>query len=325
MESLNKLRPFFIYQILNENTDENHTMTIAEILRILKEKHGIKSYRATVKEDIDLLIGAGCDIEFIKSSQNRYHVVSRDFDVAELKVLIDAVESSKFITKEKSLDLASKLSRLAGPFMAETLKRNIEVEHRVKSENEQIYYIVDAINDAINSGRQISFQYFRYNEKKDRELRHDGCFYKLSPYKLVWNGDYYYVVGYSEKHGCISSFRVDRVAAQPEILSDPALPMPEGFDMDRHLNSMFRMFSTDRKKVELICANDVMDSVIDRFGEDVKTRKADAEHFKATVEIAVNNVFFGWVFGFAGKVKISGPKAVREEYRKMVMEAAEGV
>ena len=321
MENLTKLRPYLVLQILNENTDENHTMTIAEILKILEDKYGIKSYRATIKEDIELLQAAGCEIEFIKSSQNHYNIIRRDFDIAELKVLIDAVESAKFITKEKSLELVSKLSKLAGPFEADSLKRNIEVERRIKGENGQIYYIVDAINEAINSGRQISFQYFRYNVKKERKPRHDGDYYRLSPYRLVWNGDYYYVVGYSEKHGKVVSFRGDRIVATPEILEEAVHPSPEGFDLDKHLNTMFRMFSTDRKAVELICSNDVMDSIIDRFGEDVQTYAYDMENFRAEVEIAVNSVFYSWVFGFGGKVKIKSPKDVKEQYRKMIENA----
>lgn len=322
MHKLTNLRAYLVLQILNENTDENHSLTIAQILRILDEKYGIKSYRTTIAEDIEMLQAAGCDIEKIKSSQNQYHIVSRDFDIAELKILIDAVESSKFITKDKSRELVSKLSRLAGPYAGEKLKRNIDVERRMKSGNEQIYYIVDAINDAINAGKQISFKYFRYDEEKNRRLRHEGAAYYLSPYRLVWNGDYYYVVGYSEKHDGIVSFRVDRIASQPEILERATLPAPENFDLDRHLNSMFRMFSTERETVELFCDNAVMDSLIDRFGEEVKTEAFDAEHFRAEVEIAVNNVFFSWVFGFEGKVRILSPEAVKENYKQMIMNAA---
>lgn len=156
-----------------------------------------------------MLKEAGVDIELVKSSQNKYHIVSRDFDIAELKILIDAVESSKFITKVKSRQLAEKISRLAGPFAAKDLKRNIEVERRFKSDNEKTFYIVDAINDAINAGKQIRFQYFEYKIKKERKLRLDGYWYKLSLYRLAWNGDHYYVVGLNEKYHSVVSYRVD--------------------------------------------------------------------------------------------------------------------
>ena len=227
MDKSVKLRPLYVAQILLNYTDEEHLLTIAEILQKLHDKYGIDSYRATIKTDIEMLMEAGMDIEFIKSSQNHYHIVSRDFDVAELKILIDAVESAKFISKDKSQKLVEKISKLAGPFASEGLKRNIDVERRIKPGNEKLLFIVDSINDAINQGRQISFQYFQYNVKKERKPRFDGYWYKLSPYRLVWNGDYYYVVGYYEKYHEVVSYRVDRMVGRPEILEDDAIPLPK--------------------------------------------------------------------------------------------------
>lgn len=321
MKSPPKLRPFFVAQILYENTDENHLITIAEILQILHDKYSIDSYRATIKTDIEMLMESGLDIEFVKSSQNQYHIVSRDFDVAELKILIDAVESAKFITKRKSQELVEKISKLAGPYAAEELKRNIDVERRIKPGNEKLLFIVDAINDAINQGKQISFQYFQYNVKKERKPRFDGYWYKLSPYRLVWNGDYYYVVGYYEKYHEVVSYRVDRMVGRPEILEDDAIPLPKTFDLDKHLNSMFHMYSTERKHVELIVANECMDALIDKFGEDVETYAYDMDSFRAEVDVATNKIFYTWIVGFEGKVKILGPEDVREEYKQMVLNA----
>lgn len=322
MKSPPKLRPFYVAQILYENTDENHLITIAEILQILHDKYGIDSYRATIKTDIEMLMESGLDIEFVKSSQNQYHIVSRDFDVAELKILIDAVESAKFITKRKSQELVEKISKLAGPYAAEELKRNIDVERRIKPGNEKLLLIVDAINDAINQGKQISFQYFQYNVKKERKPRFDGYWYKLSPYRLVWNGDYYYVVGYYEKYHEVVSYRVDRMVGRPEILEDDAIPLPKTFDLDKHLNSMFHMYSTERKHVELVIANDCMDALIDKFGEDVETYAYDMDSFRAEMDVATNKIFYTWIVGFGGKVKILGPEDVREEYKQMVLSAA---
>ena len=316
-----RLRPLFVAQILYENTDENHTMTIAEILQHLHDERKIDAFRKTIKEDIDLLIKAGFDIEFIKSSQNKYHVLGRDFDVAELKVLIDAVESARFISKDKSGRLVEKISKLGGPYVADQLKRNIDVEHRIKQDNEQVFYIVDVINEAINAGKQIGFQYFQYNVKKERKPRYDGYWYKLSPYRLVWNGDYYYVVGYYEKYQQVVSFRIDRMIGHPDILDEDIIPMPKDFDLDQHLNTMFHMFNAERRKVELICDNDVMDAIIDKFGEDVETYAYDMNAFKAVVEIATSKVFYMWIFGFEGKVRIQGPEDVKEEYR-LILERA---
>ena len=323
--NITKLRPMFVLKILYEHSDENHCLSIAHILEYLKNEYGIESYRKTIKEDIDLLMEAGYDIEFIKSSQNQYHIVSRDFDVAEIKVLIDAVVSSKFINKSKSQDLAEKLSKLAGPFASKELTRNIDVERRVKGENRQLLLIVDTINTAINEKKKISFKYFSYNVRKEKKEKHSGEVYTVSPYRLVWNGDYYYVVGYSEKHDGIGSFRVDRISKTPNILEEKAVPAPRSFDINRFLNSMFRMYNGEIKEVELICDNSVMDAIIDRFGEDVKVYANDMESFRIVVKTAISHVFFSWVFGFGGKVKIKTPDDVKQEYACMVSQAAEAI
>lgn len=322
MDAPNKIRPLLVLRILFDHTDEDHCITIAQILQILKDEHGIESYRKTIKEDIDLLIDAGYDIEFIKSSQNQYHVVSRDFEVAELKILIDAVVSSKFISKAKSQELARKISKLAGPFAAKELVRNIDVERRVKGENKQLLLIIDTINTAINQKKKIAFKYFSYNVRKDKKEKHDGYVYTFSPYKLVWNGDYYYVVGFSDKYSDIGIFRVDRISKNPEILEDKAVPAPKTFDINAYLNSMFSMYSDAREQVELICDNDVMDSIIDRFGEDVRIYANNMDSFRIIVNTAVSHVFYSWVFGFGGKVKIKSPQKVKTNYAELVQKIA---
>ncbi len=321
MGNLTKLRQVFILKILCEHSDENHCMTIAQILQVLKDEYEINSYRKTIKEDIDLLINAGFDIEFVKSSQNQYHIVSRDFDVAELKVFIDAVVSSKFISRTKSQELAEKLSKLAGPYMSKELVRNIDVERRVKGENKQLLLIIDTINTAINQKRKIGFKYFTYNVRKEKKEKHNGYVYKFSPYKLVWNGDYYYVVGFSDKYNDIGSFRVDRISKMPEILEEQAIPIPRSFDINSYLNTMFHMYSGERKEVELVCDNSVMDSIIDRFGEDVKVYANDMDSFRIIVNTTVSHIFFSWVFGFGGKVKIKAPLDVRNGYVEMINKA----
>lgn len=323
MNSSSKLRQVYVLKILYEQTDETHCITIAQILQILKGKYGIESYRKTIKEDLDLLVDAGFDIEFIKSSQNQYHIISRDFDVAELKVLIDAVVSSKFINNTKSQALANKLSTLAGPYVAKELVRNIDVERRVKSDNKQLLLIVDTINTAINEKKKIAFRYFTYDVRKDKKEKHNGYIYKFSPYKLVWNGDYYYVVGFSDKYNDIGSFRVDRISRTPEILEDKAVPIPKSFDIGTYLNTMFRMYSGEHKEVELVCDNSVMDSIIDRFGVGVKVYANDMESFRIIVNVTVSHIFYSWVFGFGGKVKIKAPADVKAEYDDMLRVALE--
>ncbi|MGX8710391.1 MAG: helix-turn-helix transcriptional regulator [bacterium] len=325
MESQTKLRQVFILKTLYDHTDENHCMTISQILQFLKDEYNIESYRKTIKEDIDLLMDAGYDIEFIKSSQNQYHVVSRDFDIAELKVLIDAVVSSKFISQSKSQELADKLSKLAGPYMCKELVRNIDVEQRVKGDNRQLLLIVDTINTAINQKKKIAFKYFTYNVRKEKKEKNNGYVYKLSPYKLVWNGDYYYVVGYSEKHEGIGSFRVDRISKIPDIMEEKATPAPRSLDINTYLNAMFRMYNGERRDVELVCDNDVIDSIIDRFGESIAIYANDMESFRIIVNTAVSHVFYSWVFGFGGKVKIKSPADISDKYADMVQAAAQAI
>ena len=320
-----KYRPFYIARVLEELTDENHYLTTVQLISLLEERYGITTHRQTIHQDIEVLKTAGMDIDCISSTQNRYRLLSRRFDNAELKLLIDAVASSKFISKKKSASLAERLSSLTSSFEAEKLKRNISVESRIKSENELTILIIDAINEAINLKKQIRFQYFRYNEKKKRIAKWDGYWYHMSPYRLVWNGDYYYVLGYYEKYDSVVSYRVDRIVGPPQIMEEDALPMPKGFNLDRHINSMFRMYSAsaERIPVELICDNDLMDAMIDRFGQNVKTKKVDENHFETDVAVAVNSVFFSWIFGFGGKVKIAGPENVKQQYAEMVLQAAE--
>ena len=322
MDNDSKLRPLYLAKILYEQTDEEHYLTTVQLINILEEKYGISAHRQTIKSEIELLRKFGIEIEEVKSVQNRYNICSRDFENSELKLLIDAVESAKFITAGKSKELVAKLSSLAGFFGAEKLKRNVCCEGRIKSDNERIYIIVDTINEAINEGKKISFPYFQYNVKKQHQLKHNGEAYVLSPLHLVWNGDFYYLVGVAEDN-TIRNFRVDRIAKCPTILEENSSQAPEDFNIDDYINTTFRMFNAEHTDVELLCDNDVIDSIIDRFGENIKITEAATENFKITVNVATSHIFYSWIFGFGGKVKILGPDAVREEYVAMLDKARE--
>lgn len=325
MDNNAKLRPLYLAKILYEQTDEEHYLTTAELSGILEEQYGIPSHRQTIKADIELLRRFEFEIEEVKSTQNRYNLYGRRFDIPELKLLIDAVESSKFITAGKSIALVDKISSLASSHVAERLKRNVSCEGRIKPENEKIYIIIDAINEAINMNRQISFQYFRYNAQKERVLKRDGEPYIITPLHLVWNGDCYYMIGVYEYKQHLGSFRVDRIAKCPTILENEGTPPPDGFDIDEYINTTFHMFNSEHEEVELVCDNDVMDSIIDRFGEDVTTYENDESSFIAAVNIAVSHIFFSWIFGFGGKVKIKSPESVKERYAAMLRSAAESL
>ena len=314
----NKNRVYYLGKLLYERTDEEHPLSTNEIIALMEDEYGLHVYRTTVSTDIKQLVSLGMDIYTIESTQNKYFVNTRLFDEVELKLLVDAIESSKFITKKKSRILVSKIEKFTSSHKASALKRNLCSEGRIKPCNENVFYIADAINTAINQGKKITFQYYYYNIRKEKKLKHDGETYVFSPYTLVWNGDYYYVVGYSDKHKNIGSFRVDRIFAQPTILKDTAEPMPKDFDIAEYVNTMFRMYNSDRMEVELICDNSVMGSIIDRFGEDVKTYAYNMNAFKAVVNVAVNHVFFSWIFGFSGKVKINSPQNVKDKFCDML-------
>ena len=309
------------------DTDEAHPLTNAEMMQILADKYGISTHRTTVPADIDLLIKSGLEIEIIESKPKKYYLndYARTFSLPELKVLVDAVASAKFITKKKSDELIEKIVTLGTPTDAPCLKRNLWSEGRIRQENERIYVVIDAVNQAINESKKISFQYFQYDVKKEQKLKHDGLPYKFSPYALVWNGDYYYMIGYSEKHAGIGNFRVDRIAKAPHILDEDAVHMPDDFDISEYTNGMLRMYNSRRYDVVLICDNSVMDAVIDKFGKNARTYAYDMTSFKLEVNVAVNHVFLSWVFGFEGKVKIKSPSNIEQQYRDMVKNAAESL
>ena len=320
-----KLRPFYVAKMLYEQTDEDHYLTIAQIMEQLERDYGISTTRGTVGDDIKALQELGVEIEVEASTQKRFYLIGRRFDLPELKTLIDAIESARFIPKEKSAALVEKLGSLTSKPNAVKLVRNVDVENRIKADNEKIYYIMEALNEAINAQKKVSFQYFSYNVRKEQKEKNDGYTYVFSPYKLIWNGDYYYAVGYSEKHGGIGSFRVDRIARQPQILDADAAQPPSDFDLNVYLNSMFRMYNGKRKQIELICANELMDAVIDKFGKDVTVLDNDVKSFRILVNTSVGSVFYSWVFGFGGKVTIKAPEEVKAEYARMVLEAAKAL
>lgn len=324
MDNDSKLRLLYIEKMLND-TDEEHPLTNAEIMQILEEKYGITTHRTTIPSDIDLLIKSGMEIEIIESKPKKYYLndYARTFTLPELKILVDSVASFKFITKNKSDELIEKIVTLGTPSSVPSLKRNLWSEGRIKQENERIYFNIEAINQAINEGKKIAFQYFQYDVKKKQKLKHDGALYKFSPYALVWNGDYYYMVGYSEKHDGIGNFRIDRIAKTPQILDDNAVPMPQDFDIAEYTNGMLRMYNSERCDVELICDNSVMDAIIDKFGTGAKTYAFDMTSFKLEANVAINHVFFSWIFGFGGKVKIKSPIEVKQQYADMVKAAAD--
>ena len=319
------LRLLYLYRMLLTQTDEAHPITTKQITTKMEQEHGIYVHRTTVPKDIELLKASGIDIICRRSTQNKYYLEGRQFEVPELKILIDAVESSKFITEKKSRELVDKLISLTSKTNAGKLKRTLHTSGRVKTENEKGYYIVDAINDAINAARQIRFYYTDYDSRKRIVRRNGGKPYIVSPYTLIWNGDYYYMVGWNHEQEMVRTYRVDRIQAQPEITDDPAHPAPDDFDVTRYTREIFRMYDNQEQvDVTLACDNTVMKGVIDKFGTDIRVKRIDKEHFRTTVTVCTSPTFYAWVFQWGGMVKIEGPEEVKEKYKEMAQAVLEG-
>ena len=321
MDNDAKLRPLYLGKILYERTDNNNCLTTNQLIDILKKEYNISSHRQTISTEIQLLKDFGLNIECIKSRQNKYYLASREFDLAELKLIIDAVDACKFISARKSKKLSAKLARLAGERHAEELKRNGNAEGRVRTTNEKTCLIIDAINSAINSKKKIAFKYYTYDGSKKKVVRHDGDHYIFSPYELIWDGDRYYMLGWSDRHCELRTFRVDRIADVPVVLTTKAEKKPAGFSGVGFVGTNYRMFAGEPKEVTLICDNDTMDSMVDRFGEKVDTELVDEDHFRLRAKVADSHVFYAWVFGFQGKIKIETPEDMKASYKKMLKEA----
>ena len=318
-----KTRLIVLYKYFYEYTDEEHQVTYDDILSYLKA-NDVPANNKTVRDDINILIGLGYDIVREVSKPNRYFMGDREFEAPEVKLLIDAVSSSRFITEKKSRDLAKKLGNLTSKHQRKALNRNIRATHRVKTDNKEIYYIIDTVNEAINKKRKIAFRYTEYDANAEKVLRNDGEVYELSPYALFWNEDYYYVVGWSDKHANVSVFRTDRLY-KPEILAAKAVARPKGFKLEDYSKRIFEMYDGEPVEVSLKCRNEFMKYIVDRFGSDLSVSAVDDEHFAVTVEVSLSPTFYGWVFQFAGGVRILSPEKAVEEYAEMVKAAQQEI
>ena len=309
-----KAKMLHLAQILLENTDDEHGLTRDEITAELNER-GISAERKTLYDDIEVLKQFGIDIEMRKDKVTRYHVISRDFELPELKLLVDAVQASKFITRKKSTELIKKISANTSRYNAQKLNRQVFVSNRIKTMNESIYYSVDYIHEAINSNSKISFQYSDWNEKKQKEFRHDGKRYCVSPWALSWDDENYYMIGYDEDK--IKHYRVDKMASLA-ILDEKrdGEDVFRDFDTAIYSKKTFGMFAGEEETVTLRCADKMAGVIIDRFGQETAFFHREAGFFEVHVPVAVSPLFFAWVMNFGEDVKILSPQHVKEEFVK---------
>ena len=310
-----RLKILYLYKILLERTDEEHYITMPEIISQLS-LYGITAARKALYEDIEALKVFGLDIVSGRGTNAGYQVVSRDFELPELKLLADAVSSSRFLTEKKSSELLKKLEKLTSIYEAKQIQRQVFIADRVKSGNERIYMNVDAVHRAIAEQKKISFKYFDYDINKKKRYRQG--IRTCSPYALTWDDERYYLVAYYEKYDSISNFRVDRME-NVEILPESAQKYPSGFNLSSYLNSTFSMFSGESEEVKLCFEQSLINAVIDRFGKNVSIFPDDDEHFTVRVQIKTEHPepFFGWLFQFGTKVKIIAPFTLKEKYIEM--------
>ena len=308
-----KLKLLYLYKILLEKTDEKHPMTVKEMIEEL-EKYDIKAERKSIYDDLTLLgDNFGLDIVSVHSKTHGYYVGSRQFELAELKLLVDAVSSSKFITGKKSLSLISKIEKLSSVHDAKSLRRQVFVTDRVKALNEGIYYNVDTIHEAISNNKQITFKYYEWTTDKTKHYRKDGQLYIESPVSLTWDDENYYLIAYKPKYNSFAHYRVDKM--ESITITDNARVMPENdFDLALYTKKVFSMFSGEQESVDVEFDASLVSVVLDRFGMDVHIRKTDGNKFIAKLNVAISNTFFSWISGFGAKARIVAPQKTKEEY-----------
>lgn len=312
----NSNRLLLILKFLLDHTDSEHAATVSEINESLKARQ-LDCDRRTIYDCIAELQEIGYSIECVHSTQNRYFIKQREFSLPEVKLLVDAVQSSRFIPQEKSKELVEKLAGLIGEHQGEILKRQLYVESRYKTDNCDIIETVEKVHQAIAANKKVEFQYFDYNLQKEKVLKYDGWKYKLSPYVLIWNNDQYYLVGYFEKYKKVTKFRLDRIT-NLEILDEEGIPQPDDFSTADFFDKEFSMLAGEHCKVELLCENKLMGSLIDKFGADFETDAVDEDHFKATVDVALSGTFYGWVFASRGAMRIIAPQEAVDVFQETI-------
>ena len=314
-----KLKLIYLMKILLERTDETHSITMPEIIDALAA-YDISAERKSLYNDIENLRVYGLDV--IGTQEDRtysYHIGNRQFELAELKLLVDSVQSAKFITAKKSNELIKKIEGFASKYEASQLQRQVFVAGRVKTMNESIYYTVDAIHNAISENKKIKFQYYQWNVKKEMELRHNGAWYHISPWGLSWDDENYYLVGYDSDAEKIKHYRVDKMLhIRFSSENREGKKFFNKLDMADYAKKSFGMFGGKEQTVKLLVKNNLVGVIIDRFGKNVILFPTDDEHFTVNVNVHVSRQFLGWVFSLGDGIKIVGPDDVVEQMRSEI-------
>ena len=314
-----KLKIFYILDYLQRNSHADHPVRATELIQMLEHQHNILCERKTVYSDIAALQDYGVDIVSVPGKNGGYYIASRNFELPELKLLIDAVQSSRFLTEKKSRELIEKLCKECSVHEAKLVRRDVLVSGRVKSMNETIYYNVDSIQEAIGQNRQITFRYFDWNLDGTRKYRDRD--YTASPYGLCQDNENCYLLAFSPRHG-VTSYRVDRMS-HIQLTEETRVPCPEltGKNLVEHANRLFQMYSGEAVDVKMRFHRSLVNVVVDRFGRETMLIPDGEEHFVFTTKVAVSPIFLSWVIGFGSKAKILHPQSVADQCRALCLEA----
>lgn len=314
-----KLKLLYLAKIMQEQTDDTHALTMPQIIDELA-KYDIEAQRKSVYDDLDALDFFG--IEIIKEQvgfRTYYHCGNRDFEIAELKFLVDVIQSSKFISENKTKELIRKLEKCISIYDARLLDREVKVTGRIKNMNESIYYVVDAIHSAISENKAIKFKYFSWNVKGEEEFRRDGAFYQVSPWALHFDDERYYLIGYDHEKKEMRHYRVDKMR-EVDVLDVKRKGKMEFNRQDKakYNEVYFRMYDDDIESVTLKCKNSMANVIIDQFGRNVTLIPAEDCYFTVNVDVAVSSQFLSWVIALEGDVIIQGPEIVKTAMKELL-------
>lgn len=323
-QSSQKAKLLILAQLLLHEGDEHHPISTRSLLEKLEEQ-GIGAERKSIYRDMEILRDFGMDVQFQKGKNAGWFLGEREFQLPELKLLVDAVQSSRFISRKKSGELIRKLEGLTSRQQAVQLRRQVYVDRRVKTDNETVYYAIDKLHSAIAAGRVVTFLYFDYDVHKEKVFRREGRRYTVSPYGLIWEDENYYLVGWDHASRELRHYRVDKT----QDLTITCLPREgdescRNFDLVSYGQKHFHMFSGQEAMVRMRCENRLVNVMLDRFGHDVMLIPDGPDHFSLTVEAVISPQFFGWLFGLGTGVQLTGPAEVVEQWRNMLERALEG-
>jgi predicted DNA-binding transcriptional regulator YafY len=321
-----KLKLLYLKEILEKYSDENHILNSNDIADRLLRDYGLECERKSIYKDIEVLMDYGMDIIKARTPKNGYFLASGMFEIAEIRLLSDAVQAADFITKNKTKKLVEKIEGFTSIYQAETLKKQVYIDNRPKSTDESVYYVIDTLDNAIKAGKKVSFNYSRRKMDEKYAARKETRSFTVSPYSLIWSNDHYYLVANNEKYDNLMNVRVDRIS-QVQILEDRVRPVSEVspynyyFDAADYAAKTFNMFSGELQMIELKCKNEILEEIFDRFGERINTRRFDDSSFLLRTEASISKGLASWIMQFGTDIEVVSPA----ELRNMVAEKAEQI